>query len=336
MNPNDPKKHIKLICPDCNQENKLGVAFCAHCGFAFNNRTNSTVMLLNQTSAFPEESELEQLTDLYAEGLILYMVGSKQSLILNVVDKITLGRKSAEDETDVDLTAFDGHILGISRKHALIHADSRAYYLEDLGSSNGTFINEENLAPFTKTALQNGDMIRLGQMIIYAYFKEKKDKQTFISPTIDRITEHNVLLCETGDTTDLTAADGVPVKYLYNRVLPFLKALQELQSAIDKTHNRYLSKFDIGGINVNKNRDGIEVNLIAQPEAIIQAAQMIAPWKRQHKDDYIAEHLILDLLNEFLIEALPEEALRIPNSLLDRLFPFMQVLCTSSLELVLI
>jgi len=179
-------------------------------------------------------------------------------------------------------------------------------------------------------------MVRLGQMIMYVYFaQQKEDKLPLIAPTLDRITEHNVILCETGDTTDLAAADGVPVKYLYDRVLPFLKALHELQSAVDKGHDRYISKFDIASINVNKSRDGIEVKLIAQSEAIIQTAKAITPWKREHKNDDIDETAIRTLLNKILVEALPEDT-PISDALLDRLLPFMRVLCTSSLDLLLI
>gem|GEM_PF-5696241 len=51
-------------------------------------------------------------------------------------------------------------IEGVSRKHALLSREASGYVIEDLGSSNGTFINNERIqAP---RAISNGDLIRLG------------------------------------------------------------------------------------------------------------------------------------------------------------------------------
>ncbi len=68
-------------------------------------------------------------------------------------DKVTIGRL---DETDVALK--DGEI---SREHARISWLGLEYVIEDLGSSNGTFVNGERV---TKARmLRPGDSIRLGQ-----------------------------------------------------------------------------------------------------------------------------------------------------------------------------
>jgi diguanylate cyclase (GGDEF)-like protein len=55
----------------------------------------------------------------------------------------------------------------ISRKHAKIfqHAAGKVT-LEDLGSSNGTFINDKRMAPNQPTTLAKEDMIRFGQVIL--------------------------------------------------------------------------------------------------------------------------------------------------------------------------
>ena len=51
----------------------------------------------------------------------------------------------------------------ISRKHARLVLQGEGYLLEDLGSTNGTFLNGERLtAPQT---LQPGDLIRLGEAV---------------------------------------------------------------------------------------------------------------------------------------------------------------------------
>jgi len=53
---------------------------------------------------------------------------------------------------------------GVSRRHARIVVTEHQVTLEDLGSKNGTYLNEERLqAP---VALRDGDMFRLGRLLI--------------------------------------------------------------------------------------------------------------------------------------------------------------------------
>lgn len=54
----------------------------------------------------------------------------------------------------------------ISRKHAQICCDSEGYYLEDLGSKNGTYCNEQRLASKAKCRLASGDKIRLVDTVL--------------------------------------------------------------------------------------------------------------------------------------------------------------------------
>ena len=55
------------------------------------------------------------------------------------------------------------NVPAISRLHARIYAgDSNGtYQIEDLNSTNGTFVNEQQILPYTKVPLHEGDVIRL-------------------------------------------------------------------------------------------------------------------------------------------------------------------------------
>ena len=53
----------------------------------------------------------------------------------------------------------------VSRYHAAIDQEDDGYYLTDLNSRNGTFVNGERLAPFTKRQLHNADQIRFAQVV---------------------------------------------------------------------------------------------------------------------------------------------------------------------------
>lgn len=50
----------------------------------------------------------------------------------------------------------------ISIMHAVISHIEQKYYLEDIGSTNGSFVNGNQLISFKKHLLQNADKIKLG------------------------------------------------------------------------------------------------------------------------------------------------------------------------------
>lgn len=65
--------------------------------------------------------------------------------------------------------ASDLHIqdIEVSRRHARLIAQSSGFVLEDLGSTNGTFVNGQRVR--TVTVLRPGDEIRLGEIITLRY-----------------------------------------------------------------------------------------------------------------------------------------------------------------------
>ncbi|MGZ6356500.1 MAG: FHA domain-containing protein, partial [Ktedonobacteraceae bacterium] len=55
------------------------------------------------------------------------------------------------------------HDNQVSGTHAEIHPTGQGYTLTDLGSTNGTFVNELRLAPHVPYVLKLQDTIRIGQ-----------------------------------------------------------------------------------------------------------------------------------------------------------------------------
>jgi pSer/pThr/pTyr-binding forkhead associated (FHA) protein len=51
-----------------------------------------------------------------------------------------------------------------SQQHARLFAKNNSWFVEDLGSTNGTFVNEQKLA--APAMLQPGDRVRVGQTIM--------------------------------------------------------------------------------------------------------------------------------------------------------------------------
>lgn len=78
--------------------------------------------------------------------------------------EIILGRDPAADR-QIDAP-------GISRRHARLYQQGDDYWLEDLGSTNGTFVNHKQIS---EQALNDGDVIRLGQTFLRFSLHEKGD-----------------------------------------------------------------------------------------------------------------------------------------------------------------
>ncbi len=86
-------------------------------------------------------------------------------------DESYIGRWDADNGVfpDVDLDAHDPEAK-VSRRHArILHADGQ-YAIEDLGSTNGTFINRgRRLIPGTPQPLDSGDEIIVGKTFMRFY-----------------------------------------------------------------------------------------------------------------------------------------------------------------------
>ncbi len=78
---------------------------------------------------------------------------------------IFMGKPNLEIPPDLDISHFPGADI-VSRIHAAIRMEAEGvYFLEDAGSSNGTFLNGEQIKPGTRfrCRLKPGDLITLGK-----------------------------------------------------------------------------------------------------------------------------------------------------------------------------
>jgi serine/threonine-protein kinase len=83
-------------------------------------------------------------------------------------EESNIGRWDADNGIfpDVDLDAYDPDSK-VSRKHARIVRRNGAYFIEDLGSTNGTFVNRgRRLLPGTPQVLNTGDEIIVGKTFL--------------------------------------------------------------------------------------------------------------------------------------------------------------------------
>ena len=84
-------------------------------------------------------------------------------------DSNLLGRTDPHSNIfpEIDLSRFDRETK-VSRRHARIWCEGDTFLVEDLGSVNGTVINDSvRLAPRQPRVLDSGDKIRLGETTLH-------------------------------------------------------------------------------------------------------------------------------------------------------------------------
>ncbi|HEY4718641.1 MAG TPA: FHA domain-containing protein [Anaerolineales bacterium] len=102
--------------------------------------------------------------------LNLHIIRTGQILPVGGVGEYIVGRISKGQSIlpDVDLEPFHAFKSGVSRLHARIRVESQGMWITDLGSANGTQVNNEKLTPHQDYPLGNKDVVRLGRLSIQA------------------------------------------------------------------------------------------------------------------------------------------------------------------------
>jgi FHA domain len=120
----------------------------------------------NATDAVPAVSDEKPSTSIGVHAKLLIERGhSAGKQFALSTDETNIGRWDADSGIfpDVDLDTDDPEAK-VSRRHARIIRKSSQYLVEDLGSTNGTFINRgRRLLPGDKQVLSDGDEIIVGK-----------------------------------------------------------------------------------------------------------------------------------------------------------------------------
>jgi len=87
-------------------------------------------------------------------------------------DETTIGR--ADPVTgilpDIDLTPVDTN-RSVSRRHAkVIHASNEYHVLEEVGTVNGTYVNDQRIPTGVPVTLHNGDLVKIGLISMKVVF----------------------------------------------------------------------------------------------------------------------------------------------------------------------
>ncbi|WP_404786683.1 FHA domain-containing protein [Altericista sp. CCNU0014] len=75
---------------------------------------------------------------------------------------VHIGKPNDRVPPDINVSVFPSAEV-VSRVHAAIHIEGGHFFVEDVGSANGTYLNNMPLTPSTRYRLRVGDRITLGK-----------------------------------------------------------------------------------------------------------------------------------------------------------------------------
>ncbi|MGC9335944.1 MAG: zinc-ribbon domain-containing protein [Anaerolineae bacterium] len=156
--PPSPAAVPDTTCPACGAEVEPGDTFCSTCGYALREAETSPREALQAAVTPPPPAP--------APGLRFVITASGAEIPLPEKEEILIGREDPVSGVypDVDLTPHGGEEGGVSRRHARLIAEGGKFYVEDLDSTNFTFVNKQKVAPKARQQVSDGDEIRFGRV----------------------------------------------------------------------------------------------------------------------------------------------------------------------------
>ena len=167
-----------IVCPHCAHENAEGMIICERCLQNLEKKQISA----SATKKLDEETPPNELAAratwgtarLGQQAQIIFRIREvTEPIVILPTRQTVLGRNDAINtkQPDLDLSPYGALEKGVSRIHATINRSEDTLTLIDLGSSNGTHLNGQRLAPEQPRVLRDGDEIRLGELVAHIYFK---------------------------------------------------------------------------------------------------------------------------------------------------------------------
>jgi pSer/pThr/pTyr-binding forkhead associated (FHA) protein len=166
---------MENICPNCQHIEPEGDTICSRCGSKLiPPRILTTNILYDDQEDERGVSRKPRLVPPSDAPISLNIIGTDHVIPLEGKDEFTIGRgRGQSGQPEVNLTPYLAFTYGISRLHASIKIRDSSIYIADLGSSNGTQINEEQITPHQDHLLKDGDVITLGRFQIQVMIPEE-------------------------------------------------------------------------------------------------------------------------------------------------------------------
>ena len=151
-----------MYCTRCGHPNKDEARYCANCGAALQEETTLGITPIEiegegaDEFPFPED-ELEP-----GQALLLVKHGPNAGSTFLIENEVTSAGRSPQSDVFLD-------DITVSRKHAEIRRQGDGFYIHDLGSLNGSYVNRERV---DVTKLAAGDEVQIGKFRLVFFVRE--------------------------------------------------------------------------------------------------------------------------------------------------------------------
>jgi len=258
----------KKYCPRCDSSNEPDAILCTHCGAAL---TGMTTIATPAMAAVDILQPLAQPLAINIDEVVFLVAGKKNPIKLKMrqgQQEIMIGRQvEGEPAPDLDLSDA-GEVAGsVSRRHARLLFSGEQPTIEDLNSTNGTWLNETRLLAYEPHPLRMGDLLRLGQQYMFVYFSTG-------ARTVDRIT-----------LTDKSygLAQGLTPHRFNQHIGGYLEALADLQKVLNQITGQAAAEIHISEFSFSTETTVARLTLTGASQTIQLILEHIHPWRQQYE-----------------------------------------------------
>src|SRR5450432_3857592 len=145
-------------------------------------RPDKTVVMPVVRPLLPEEDFSQIANAAQGDTIVIVLMANTVELEVHEGQMIILGRShpSNKIQPTLDLSKFGGADSGASRMHASIRRDKGQWLLEDLASSNGTWVNGERLAPFVAHRLMSVSQVMLANLEVTLVLPDNPSQELIV------------------------------------------------------------------------------------------------------------------------------------------------------------
>lgn len=170
---------LENVCPVCKNKNELEAIVCGQCGAVLEDPfmdPGAKTKTSDMPAAVPERRSdwSVNASAVPNGGIAVYLESVFHPAYIDSTGEFVIGRKAGttSDVSEVffDLAPWGGYHLGLSRRHVVIRRTEAGYEVLDLGSVNGTWLNDERLVPHKTYPLASGSHLRLGSMRLFVLY----------------------------------------------------------------------------------------------------------------------------------------------------------------------
>ncbi len=146
-----------MFCDQCGEALDSGATTSAAAGASYDAASDATAQAQPPVMVAPAPATTAVRLVIKDDGAEFPLAGKSEYLV---------GREDPVSNIypDIDLTPHKGEEHGVSRMHAKIYAQGSQFLIEDLNSTNATYLNRQKLAPKTPTPIKDGDEVRFGKV----------------------------------------------------------------------------------------------------------------------------------------------------------------------------